>query len=154
FKVLYIGQAYGDDGSRNAIDRLKKHETLQKIALQGVPEGYRLELLLLEVMPNTTVVTMFNPWAKEKDDGSKRIGFGLDKLFGTNEEEQIALYEAALIRYFQPKFNKTFKESFPSTRMRILRDCYDKDFSTVVAEINCDRLPYDLFSESVVAAPT
>lgn len=37
FKVLYIGQAYGADGSRNAVDRLKKHETLQKIAVQGYP---------------------------------------------------------------------------------------------------------------------
>ena len=30
FNILYIGQAYGEDGNRNAIDRLTKHETLQK----------------------------------------------------------------------------------------------------------------------------
>lgn len=28
FEVKYVGQAYGKDGSRNAIDRLLKHETL------------------------------------------------------------------------------------------------------------------------------
>ncbi|MGJ4925980.1 hypothetical protein ACQR1I_11725 [Bradyrhizobium sp. HKCCYLS2038] len=51
FDVQYIGQAYGSEGSRNALDRLRKHETLQKISLQGVPDGYRLELLLFEVVP-------------------------------------------------------------------------------------------------------
>ncbi|MGN2718603.1 hypothetical protein ACTFQF_16395 [Aliivibrio fischeri] len=30
FEVKYVGQAYGKDGSRNAIDRLMKHETLQR----------------------------------------------------------------------------------------------------------------------------
>jgi len=39
FEVKYIGQAYGDAGSRNALDRLLKHETLQKIALNGAPNG-------------------------------------------------------------------------------------------------------------------
>lgn len=38
FDIQYIGQAYGKSGSRNALDRLRKHETVQKIALQGVPE--------------------------------------------------------------------------------------------------------------------
>ena len=46
FEVLYIGQAFGDGGSRNALDRLLKHETLQKIAVKGVPAGSVLMLLL------------------------------------------------------------------------------------------------------------
>ncbi|WP_206438740.1 hypothetical protein [Mesorhizobium sp. M7D.F.Ca.US.005.01.1.1] len=33
FLVKYIGQAYGKNGSRNALDRLMKHEKLQEIAL-------------------------------------------------------------------------------------------------------------------------
>jgi hypothetical protein len=37
FEVKYVGQAYGQDGSRNAIDRLLKHETLQKNSAQGDP---------------------------------------------------------------------------------------------------------------------
>ena len=32
-QVKYIGQAYGKDGSRNAIDRLLRHETLQKMVV-------------------------------------------------------------------------------------------------------------------------
>ncbi len=149
FEVKYIGQAYGKGGSRNAIDRLLKHETLQKISLKGVPSGYNLTLLLLEVQPNNQMYTVFNPWAENNDEDSTRIRSGIDKLYNTTEQERIALYEAALIRYFSPSFNKEFKNSFPSTNLKILQDCYEKDFAAVVAEINFDELPFKLFSESV-----
>jgi hypothetical protein len=149
YEVQYIGQAYGKDGSRNAIDRLLKHETLQRIALKGVPDEYRLTLLLLEVQPNNQLFTVLNPHAMKKDEDSSRIRAGLDKLFGTTEQERIALYEAALIRYFSPPYNKEFKNSFPSTNLKILQDCYEKDFAAVIAEICIDELPFNLFSESV-----
>jgi hypothetical protein len=152
FDVQYIGQAFGADGSRNALDRLRKHETLQKIALQGVPEGYRLELILLEVVPATRVITVFNPKAEDKTQGAGRIKAGLDKLFGTDEKERVSLFEAALIRYFRPPFNERFKDSFPSTNMKVLKDCYAKDFSAIVAEIGFDgRLPFKLRSDQVEA---
>ena len=149
FEVKYIGQAYGKNGSRNAIDRLLKHETLQKISLKGIPDGYKLTLLLLEVQPNNQLFTVFNPHAKNKDEDSSRIKAGLAKLYGTTEQERIALYEAALIRYFSPSFNKEFKNSFPSTNLKILQDCYEKDLAAVIAEICIDELPYKLYSQSV-----
>lgn len=149
FEVKYVGQAYGQDGSRNAIDRLLKHETLQKISLKGVPQGYRLTLLLLAIEPNNQLITSINPFAKNTQDGGTRIQQGLSKLFNTTEEERISLYEAALIRYFYPDFNKEFKDSFPSTNLKILRDCYEKDFSAVVAEICIDDLPFQLWSSAV-----
>jgi hypothetical protein len=152
FDIQYIGQAYGEDGSRSALDRLLKHETLQKIAVNGVPEGYRLELLLLEVVPGTRVITVFNPKAEDKTQGAGRIKAGLDKLFGTDEKERVSLFEAALIRYFRPPFNSKFKDSFPSTNMKVLKDCYDKDFSAVIAEVGFDgKLAYKLFSGEVAA---
>ncbi len=149
FKVLYIGQAFGRDGSRHALDRLKKHETLQKIALKGVPDGHFLTILMLSIKPSNQLITVFNPWAKDKSQGSKRIVSGLEKLFCTSEVERTTLYEASLIRYFKPQFNIDFKNSFPSTNMKVLRDCYAKDFSAIIAEINIDELPYLLFSDVV-----
>ncbi len=149
FEVKYVGQAYGQDGSRSAIDRLLKHETLQKISLKGVPQGYRLTLLLLAIEPSNQLITSINPFAKNTKDGGTRIQQGLSKLFNTTEEERISLYEAALIRYFYPDFNKEFKNSFPSTNLKILRDCYEKDFSAVVAEICIDDLPFWLWSSAV-----
>ena len=151
FEVVYVGQAYGKEGSRNAIDRLRKHETLQKIALMGAPEGYRLQVLLLEIHPANQMFTAFNPFAKDNSDGEDRIKLGLDKLFATSEAERVTLYEASLISYFQPKFNKEFKNSFPSTNLKVLADCYEKDFSAIVAEFCFDEPPFLLCSESVAA---
>lgn len=151
FEVVYVGQAFGKDGSRNALDRLKKHETLQKIALKGAPEGYRLQVLLVEVQPSNQMFTVFNPFAQDNSDGENRIRQGLDKLFGTNEHERITLYEASLISYFQPDYNIEFKNSFPSTNLKILTDCYDKDFSSIVAEFCFDEPPFLLRSAEVPA---
>lgn len=149
FHVKYIGQSYGKDGSSSAYDRLLKHETLQKIALKGAPKGYRVELLLVEVEPNNQIITMFNPFAEDIESGDSRIVQGLDKLFHTSEKERVALYEAAMIRYFYPEFNTTFKDSFPSTNLKVLQDCYDKDFSSVSAELVIDDLPIALCSETI-----
>lgn len=149
FLVKYIGQAYGKEGSRNALNRLMKHEKLQEIAIKGVPEGYRFQVLMLALETGNTVVTMFNPHADDQSEGDKRIGHGLDKLFGTTEKERVALYEAALIRYFFPTFNAEFKDSFPSTNLKILQDCYEKDFSAVSAEILFEDFPFTLYSEVV-----
>ena len=82
---------------------------------------------------------------------SERIKAGLDKLFGTDEKERVSLFEAAFIRYFRPPFNEKFKDSFPSTNMKVLKDCYAKDFSAVIAEIGFDELPYKLWSGHVEA---
>ena len=153
FDVLYIGQAYGKTGERAALDRLEKHETLQKISLQvGAPPGRQLTVLLLEVISANRMLTTFNPFAMDLSKGKERIRAGIDKFYGTTEKERVALYEASLIRYFQPRYNKDFKDSFPSTDMKVLKDCYDKDFSSIIAEINFDNLPWELKSEQVPAA--
>lgn len=151
FNVKYIGQAYGKDGSRSALDRLLKHETLQKISLKGVPSGYSLNLLLLEVQESAQLFSLFNPFAQNQEDGKERIKLGLDKLYSISDQEKVSLYEAAFIRYFLPEYNKEFKSSFPSTNLKILQDCYEKDFSTLVAEICIDELPFKLASESIEA---
>ncbi|EIL90515.1 hypothetical protein UU9_06904 [Rhodanobacter fulvus Jip2] len=152
FDVRYIGQSFGRDGSRSALDRLLSHETLQKIALRQAPPGHQIALILVEVQPNNQLVTVLSPHADELDHDGSRIQAGLDKLFGTSERERVALYEAAMIRYFQPEFNVEFKDSFPSTRLKILQDCYEKDFSAVIAEFCFDNIPFVLRSEKVAAA--
>ena len=149
FLVKYIGQAYGEDGSRDAIDRLLKHETLQKIAVKGVPDGYVLQVILLELQTDNQVITAFLPNAKHRDDDGARRKMGLDKLFGTSELERVSLYEASLIRYFSPELNKEFKNSFPSTNLKILQGCYSKDILAVTAEICLDEFPFQLYSDTV-----
>ena len=152
FEVKYIGQSYGVEGSRNAIDRLLKHETLQEISLKGAPSGYRVSILLLSLYPATRVLTTYNPNAKRTYNKTSRIDLGLDKKYHTTEKEQITLYEAALIRYFYPEYNEKLKDSFPPTNLEMLRDCYDKDINAIVAEICFEDYPFYLFSERIEPA--
>lgn len=149
FFVKYIGQSYGKDGSRNALDRLLEHETLQKISIKGVPDGFMLQVILLELHSDNRIITVFLPGAKTRDDDGVRRRMGLDKLYGTTEAERVSLYEASLIRYFAPEYNKEFKNSFPSTNLKVLQDCYRKDFLAVIAEICIDPFPFYLHSERV-----
>ena len=153
FDVLYIGQSFGKDGKRHAIDRLVKHETLQRIALQKIPDGKKLQLILIEIQPDTRMLTVFNPFADQKDEDGSRVEDALDSLFGTTEAQQVSLYEAALIRYFQPKYNTIFKNSFPSTNLKVLEQCYDKDMAAVIAEFCIDDFVYYLCSDSVNMRP-
>ena len=126
FEVLYIGQAYGDNGTRNAMDRLLGHETLQKISLTASKEGHFLNLLLLELSNNNSMVTMFNPWATDQSSIDERISTGNKRLFEMGEAEGTSLFEAGFIRYFQPHYNKIFKDSFPSSsRSSLLMHPFD-----------------------------
>jgi hypothetical protein len=149
FEILYIGQAFGDEGSRNALDRLKKHETLQKIAINGISTDYLLYLIMLKIVPQSRMITMFNPFAQDREHGEARIEMGISKLIEITEAERTTLYEASLIRYFQPRYNKEFKNSFPSTNMKILKDCYSKDIATIIAEICLDHFPVRLYTDSI-----
>lgn len=150
-EVLYVGQAYGKDGRRNAVDRLKKHETLQKIALSGIPEGRFLHLFLIQVNKSSRLCTVFNPHAKNKEQGGERIEAGIDFAFDVSEAELVTLFEASIIRYFQPRYNKEFKDSFPSSNMKCLSRCYDKDISAIISEIVFENTPIVFFSNSVKA---
>lgn len=153
FDVLYIGQAFGKEGERHAVDRLINHEKLQRIAIEEIPEGKRLQLILVEIQPATRMFTVFNPKADKKDEDGTRIGMALDSLFDTTEAQQVSLYEAAMIRYFQPKFNTVFKDSFPSTNLKVLEQCYDKDMAAIIAEFCIDDFLYFLKSPSTKMRP-
>lgn len=65
-----------------------------------------------------------------------------------NEYQQVCLTEAGLIRYFQPRYNKIYKENFPSIKHKILEECYKLDFSGLVVEINTEELNFFLYSDS------
>lgn len=153
FKVLYIGQSYGTSGSRDVFDRLKKHETLQKIALSGIP-AHHLYILLLDVNNCGGVVTIMNPNAENQAENDARINNGIYKIKNTTDEEVISIFEACMIKYFNPEFNHIFANSFPSTNLKILSECYKKDFSFVSSEINTSRfneeeIDIELFSNQV-----
>jgi hypothetical protein len=88
------------------------------------------ELLLLafEYAPYR-VVTIFDGIDKTavRDDGdTKRFLSIHDNPLSVHE--QICLAEAGLIRYFEPRYNEIYKDSFPASDQKILDHCYELDF--------------------------
>jgi hypothetical protein len=117
-EVVYIGRAFGDNGGRNAIDRLRRHEKLQEIYSHIINRDPSLELwiLLLPLAPSTDL----NILAPEKESKDHEIEEWIHRSQESPEiglENRINFTEAALINYFKPKYNKLNMETaFPSRK--------------------------------------
>lgn len=151
-EVLYVGQAYGD-GKRTSWKRLQNHSTLTNILAQAHNENpdYEIQILMFEYFPYRIITKV------DRASSNTNLDYNdLDKFRKINENplsvhEQICLIEASLIRYFQPKYNKVYKDSFPNGKFKILARCYDLDFSGLIVEINIKDLGFRLYSSTIIA---
>ncbi len=152
-EVLYVGQSFAS-GNRSAFTRLQSHSTLQKILAEASYEDPDGEIFVATfVYEPYRILTLFDGKAKsvisdERD--SNRFFSILERPL--KKSQQISLAEAALIRYFQPRYNKIYKTNFPSTKVKVLASCYELDFSGLSVEINTDELNFQLFSDNVKPA--
>jgi hypothetical protein len=151
-EVLYVGQAYGQAGSRSARDRLLSHETLQGIyaeAISNAPDqevwlvmlGLEEPYSMIQLGPTAPV-----PFIEPTED---EIGADLARLWtGLTEQQQVNLAEASLIKYFEPPYNEIYKRTFPSPAHKTYSECYDLDLNSVGFEIETQVLAAKLYSES------
>jgi len=139
--VLYIGQAIGHKKSRSAVDRLRRHETLQAILADYHTYHPEREILLLlyrfenqRVLISTGGDLRLKPVASEAQERMH-----LRKMSGAylNRKECISLAEAALINYFKPVYNKIFKKTNFSraSRIKTLRSALREELVGVIVEI-------------------
>jgi len=149
-EVLYVGQAYAD-GKRSAVDRLKNHSTLQKILanFQYSSPDYEIYILMYEYMDPVLFTSMDGRSKAQITDYRDINRFHSIVDNPPTKKQVISLMEAGLIRYFQPKYNKIYKENFPSTSHEILKGCYALDFSALVVEINSEDLGFSLYSDNI-----
>lgn len=158
--VLYVGQSYGANGSRTALDRLKKHETLQKILSDVSTREPDKEVWLMLYSFKQNGLTLFDGRTKfsEKeynDDLQRPIDFiNTISEGGIKEQQFINFTEAALIRYFKPFYNKNFKNIFPSLTHSSYSECYDLDVNTVAVELGTkESVNIMLYSDEVKRKP-
>lgn len=149
-EVLYVGQAYAK-GRRSALDRLKSHSTLQKILAvmqTNYPDDEAIILTFEYNQYRAFISFDGNDTEAIRDNrDTSRIQNILKSPLTTHQ--QICLAEAGLIRYFKPKYNEIYKDSFPASDQKILHDCYKLDFSALIVEINTEELRVRLYSDSV-----
>lgn len=152
-EVMYVGQAFGD-GTRTAFDRLKSHSTLQKILAQAQYESpdYEVQILTFEYVPYRVISQIDGTNKSAISDYRDLDRFRSIRDTPLSEHEQICLVEAGLIRYFQPRYNEIYKDSFPHDKHKILESCYSLDFSGLIVEINTEDLSFSLFTDSIKAS--
>jgi hypothetical protein len=149
-EVLYVGQAFGD-GDLSAFERLRNHSTLQKI-LADVHSTHPDDEVYLATFEydHYRLITMMNGMVRAQESqetDSARFYSIVDNPL--SEYQQICLVEAALIRYFGPKYNSIYRNSFPSKSHKILEKCFQLDFSGLVVEIDTEELYFSFFSNYV-----
>lgn len=153
-EVLYIGQAYGKDGSRTAADRLISHSTLQGIYAEALRNSPDQEVWMVLCSFEPYLLASFDGRSKEyattqhEDDGHIQ-----EVISNTiTEQQEINFTEAALIKYFQPEYNKIYKDSFPNPAHSTYSECYAIDLNMVSVEVQTEELGLRLWSEAVKPA--
>lgn len=150
-EIVYIGQSYGKNGERDALDRLKSHSTLQKIQsdhLFNAPES-DIAVSLWEFTPR--LLTSFDGITKEYEKSSEEDKEHMLKVLENPplhiNNQIINVTEAALINYFKPEYNEKFKNNFPDIEHLGYKYYYDLDFNSLLVELDPDAIGLNVFSK-------
>ncbi len=151
FEVLYIGQSFGEDGKRTAIDRLDSHSTLQKIYSESMQRNPDSEIwILLSSFIQKNISSMNGLISMPKENEEKDLNRWMNFNNGENpfsEKQKINFTEAALIRTFLPKYNQEFKNTFPKSSHSSYSECYSLDLNAIVVEMDLTESRRWLYTE-------
>ncbi|WP_010134023.1 hypothetical protein [Ochrovirga pacifica] len=155
YEIMYIGQSYGKDGKRTALTRLSSHETLQKIYTHTSSEHPNSDIWIMltnfsqKSMLMTTGADFLKPnQENELDEYQKVSHFFKNNGLYFSEKQKINFTEAALIKYFKPKYNIEFKDSFPNPKHKSYSECYKLNVRAITIEINTDEMKRKIYTKS------
>lgn len=149
-EVLYVGQSYGKKGDRDALNRLKSHETLQKVMADISYEDINSEIAitLWEFTPRLiTSMDGINDFqvTEEEDLLHFKKVLSAPPLFVDNQI--INITEAALINYFKPKYNDKFKNNFPNVTHKGYTFYYNYDYNAITVELDPSCVNIEIYSK-------
>lgn len=105
-EVLYVGQSYGEGGSRTAVERLQSHSTLQGIYAEALRQSPDQEIWLILLCFERYMLASFDGITKnyqtteEEDDRHRH-----DVIYNpVSEQQEVNFTEGALIKYFRPEY--------------------------------------------------
>lgn len=152
-EVLYIGQGFGRDGKRLAVDRLTAHSTLQRILAESAEENPCDEILLLmfRFEHARNIISSAGDSSVEPSASGEEESVHLKQSgnITLDRKSRINLAEAALINYFKPKYNIVHKDSFiveKNKKLKTLKKLFSLDLSALIVEINTSNFGSKLFT--------
>lgn len=152
-EVLYVGQSYGDKGSRSAVDRLQTHSTLQGIYAEAIKHSPDQEIWLILLCFERFMIASFDGITKKYETTEEEDNEHRAKVLGNpiSEQQEVNFTEASLIKYFRPEFNVKYKDTFPSPGHSTYEQCYKVDLNMVSVEVQTEELMLRLWSRAVCA---
>lgn len=154
-KVVYVGQAFGDDGDRDAFQRLRSHSTLQEVYADAMREAPHMDVWLLLLRAEATqIVSIFPSDLSPTVPLDESLPERTRQLLGApvSLQQRINFTEAALIRYFSPPYNTIYKDRFPHSGHKTYSQCYAADVNVVSAELQTLSVAARTFSDVVTPA--
>ncbi|MDZ5608099.1 SEC-C domain-containing protein [Bacillus pseudomycoides] len=148
-EILYIGQSYGKKGNRDALIRLKSHETLQKVMADISFEDINSEIAitLWEFTPLLlTSMDGRNDFLVTDTEDKKHFTKVLSPPPISIDNQIINVTEAALINYFKPKYNTNFKNNFPDVKHQGYTYYYSYDYNAIAVELDPSCLNIEIYS--------
>ncbi|SHN53899.1 hypothetical protein SAMN02745247_01110 [Butyrivibrio hungatei DSM 14810] len=140
YEVLYIGQAYGSDGNRTAIQRLSSHSTLQKILSEANLNYPTKHIFILLLQISESLNLLFDGRAKEYTEDDKSTDKHLKEVICDlpKEKQVINITEAALINYFKPIYNERLVNNFPNLKSKSYKQYFDLDYNALTVEVDLE----------------
>lgn len=163
--VEYVGQAFGEEGERDVVDRLigntgkAGHGSLQQVLAEvnASHPDQEVHLLLYSFEFHKRIVIgggfFGTPEPKYSiDDAPERF----EQFFESKVKRhvRIDLAEAALIRYFAPQYNVKYKKTFPAQTHKILDRLHELDVTGLAVSLSTQEHRVRLFSTAVAPSDT
>jgi hypothetical protein len=156
--VEYVGQAFGGDGHRDALDRLigdtgkDGHGSLQKVLADvnhSRPDQEVHVLLFSYAYQKRFVVggALFGNPKIPMDEAPDRLEQFMEGE--VSRATRIDLVEASLIRYFRPAYNDKYKKTFPASSHVILNRMREMDVTGLAVSAFTTENAVRLYSEQV-----
>lgn len=130
-EVMYVGQAFGRTSTKKIDYRLANHDKIQKIALEVLNSGSNEEVLIIGIKVETNdIATSFVNLGADNSTFTLENAMKLRNKaeMRVSDGQQITIFEASLISFFQPKWNTEYKSSFPSPDFDSYDEIYETEF--------------------------
>lgn len=159
-QVEYVGQAFGEAGERDVLDRLigntgkVGHGSLQKILAEvnasNPDQEVHLLLYSFEFHKRHIIAGGFFDQPEPRHDFDAAPN-RFEKFFESEIKRnvRIDLAEAALIRYFEPKYNEKYKKTFPAETHKILERLLELDITGLAVSLSTQEHNVRLVSKPV-----
>jgi hypothetical protein len=147
--VEYVGQAFGDDGERDVVDRLigntgkVGHGSLQRVLAEvnasHPDQEVHLLLYSFEFHKKLTIAGGING-QPEPRHSFYAAPSRFEQFFESEIKRnvRIDLAEAALIRYFAPEHNDKYKKTFPAESHKILKRLVELDITGLCISLSTE----------------